>query len=308
MAAPVIELQDVTKVYRSPFSTQRVEALSHVSFVVEAGEICAFLGPNGAGKTTTINLLMGLHRADSGQIRVLGCPPDDVKARMRIGFLPESFAFYRYLTAAKLMHLHRTLAGNTAAAARVPELLAQVRLQSYGKLKIGKYSRGMLQRLGLAQALLGDPQLLILDEPTSGLDPAGRQEVLELLKSLRGEGRTVFLSSHILPEVEPICDRVVVLDRGRVVRTARLDELVVSGERVEILASWISPAVERLATALAAVVERASTGVRVVVDTAHRQEFTTALRSTGCEILSIMPARASAQEDCLGSTQQEARA
>jgi len=304
MAVPVIDVRDVTKVYRGAFGTQRVVALSGVSFTVEAGEVCAFLGPNGAGKTTTINLLMGFHRPESGEIRVLGRSPDDVQAKMRIGFLAENFAFYRYLTGPKLMQLHRGLLGNTTPSARVAELLARVGLQAYEKRKIGKYSRGMLQRLGLAQALLADPQLLILDEPTSGLDPAGRQEVLGLLKSLKAEGKTVFLSSHILSEVEQICDRVVIIDRGRVVRAGRLDEIVGAGERIEIVASWVTAALEKVAVACGAVVERGSNSVRIVVEAARRHELTTALWGAGCEVLSITPLRASLQEVFLAGTQQ----
>jgi ABC-2 type transport system ATP-binding protein len=233
MAAPAIELNNVTKTYRSLFRTERVAALSNVSFDVAAGEICGFLGPNGAGKTTSIGLMMGFHFADVGEIRVLGRAPGDVHAKAQIGFLPENFAFYTYLTAPQLMRLHLALAGQRSgeAGARISELLAKVRLEGHERLKIGKYSRGMVQRLGLAQALLTRPQLLILDEPTSGLDPAGRKETLELLRTLKEEGTTVFLSSHILPEVEQICDRVVIIDRGRLVLTGRLQELLNTGAR-----------------------------------------------------------------------------
>jgi ABC-2 type transport system ATP-binding protein len=207
MVAPAIELRDVTKVYRNGFRAEGAPALSGVSFEVAAGEICGFLGPNGAGKTTSIGLMMGFHCADAGEIRVLGHAPGDVRAKAQIGFLPENFAFYTYLTAPKLLRLHLALAGHRSvdAAARISELLAKVRLQGHERLKIAKYSRGMVQRLGLAQALVADPQLLILDEPTSGLDPAGRKETLELLRALKEEGKTVFLSSHILPEVEQGC-------------------------------------------------------------------------------------------------------
>ena len=298
MTAAAIEFQNVTKVYRRVFREEQVTALSCVSFEAGAGEVCAFLGPNGAGKTTAINLLMGFHFADSGEIRVLGCAPGDVRAKAKIGFLPENFAFYKYLTAPKLLQLHLALAGDRSAkaAARIPALLAKVRLRGYEKLKIGRFSRGMVQRLGLAQALLGDPQLLILDEPTSGLDPAGRREILELLMALKAEGKTVFLSSHILPEVEQICDRIVIIDRGRLVRAGRLQEMLDTGDRVELVADRITEEVEQAAVARGVVVEHGPQGVRIVLHAAGKREMAEALWSAGCDVVSINPLRSSLEE------------
>jgi ABC-2 type transport system ATP-binding protein len=242
MSGPVIEFQSITKVYQRRFSIDRFVALSQVSFEVAAGEVCAFLGPNGAGKTTSINLLMGFLFADSGDIRVLGREPGDIRCKERIGFLPENFAFYRYLNAPQLLRLHAALSGRAAkfgADGVIAELIAKVGLEGFEHLKVGKYSRGMMQRVGLAQALIGDPQLLVLDEPTSGLDPAGRRDILELLRSLKSEGKTVFVSSHILPEVEQICDRVVIIDRGILVRSASLNELLATGSKVELIVDVI---------------------------------------------------------------------
>ena len=277
---------------------EQVTALSCVSFEAGAGEVCAFLGPNGAGKTTSISLLMGFQFADSGEIRVLGCEPGDVRAKAQIGFLPENFAFYKYLTAPKLLQLHLALAGNGAAeaAARIPELIAKVRLQGYENLKIGKYSRGMVQRLGLAQALVGQPQLLILDEPTSGLDPAGRKEVLDLVMALKAEGRTVFLSSHILPEVEQICDRIVIIDRGRLVRAGRLQAMLQAGDRVELVADRITEAIEQAAAARGALVTHGPHGVRIVLDAACKREMAEALWNGGCDVVSINPVKSSLEE------------
>jgi ABC-2 type transport system ATP-binding protein len=298
MTAAAIEFQNVTKVYRRVFREEQVTALSCVSFEAGAGEVCAFLGPNGAGKTTAINLLMGFHFADSGEIRVLGCAPGDVRAKAKIGFLPENFAFYKYLTAPKLLRLHLALAGDRSAeaAARIPALLAKVRLRGYEKLKIGRFSRGMVQRLGLAQALLGDPQLLILDEPTSGLDPAGRREILELLMALKAEGKTVFLSSHILPEVEQICDRIVIIDRGRLVRAGRLQEMLDTGDRVELVADRITEEVEQAAVARGVVVEHGPQSVRIVLHAAGKREMAEALWGAGCDVVSINPLRSSLEE------------
>src|SRR5438552_4773069 len=187
MTAPVIKFERVTKTYRKLLGGQEVLALAQVSFSVAPGEVCAFLGPNGAGKTTSISILMGFLYADWGRIRVLGFEPGDVRAKKRIGFVPENFAFYKHLNAEKLLQFHAKLAGVAAEkrSALIRDLIAKVGLSGYGKLKIGRYSRGMVQRLGISQSLLGDPELLILDEPTSGLDPSGRKEVRDVILSLK---------------------------------------------------------------------------------------------------------------------------
>jgi ABC-2 type transport system ATP-binding protein len=294
---PAIEFQNVTKLYGRPFRRETITALSCVSFEAGAGEVCAFLGPNGAGKTTSIGLLMGFHFANSGQIRVLGYAPGDLRAKAQIGFLPENFAFYKFMTAPELLQMHLSLSrGRSAQPAKpISELLDKVRLQGFEHLKIGKYSRGMVQRLGLAQALLCDPQLLILDEPTSGLDPAGRKDVLELLSILKAEGKTVFLSSHILPEVEQICDRVVILHRGRLVRAGRLQEMLAS-DRVRIVAKRITPELEQTARERGAAVEHGLHGVRILVDSANTREMAEALWSNGCEVISINPVESSLED------------
>ncbi|HUP05469.1 MAG TPA: ABC transporter ATP-binding protein, partial [Bryobacteraceae bacterium] len=178
---PAIEFREVSKTFHNRFSEEWTTALSSVSFQAAQGEVCAFLGPNGAGKTTGIHILMGFLRPDSGEARVLGYEPGDIRAKQQIGFVPENFAFYRYLTGPQLMRMHLALAGRPEDDGLIAELLAKVKLSGYEHLKIGKYSRGMVQRLGIAQALLADPALLVLDEPTSGLDPAGRKEVRQLL-------------------------------------------------------------------------------------------------------------------------------
>lgn len=298
MAAPAIEFHNVTKVYRRRFSSERVAALTDVSFEVATGEVCAFLGPNGAGKTTSISILMGFLFADSGEARVLGYEPGDVRAKEQMGFLPENFAFYKYLTAEELLRLHWALTGKGGAIVDglITRLLIKVKLQGYEQLKIGKYSRGMIQRLGVAQALLGNPQLLVLDEPTSGLDPAGRKEVLDLLAMLKTEGKTVFLSSHILPEVEQICDRVVIIDRGHLVRAGKIGELLGSGNRVEVTVDRLSAEGERIAAERGAEIERGERQVRLVFDAALKREMAELLWSTGCDIISMNPVKSTLEE------------
>ena len=298
MATPAIEFQNVRKVYRRRFTGQEVAALSDVSFAVGRGEVCAFLGPNGAGKTTGISILMGFLYADSGDIRVLDYEPGDVRAKVQIGFLPENFAFYKYLTAEKLLRFHYLLGGGqpNEALNRIGDLLQQVKLSGYDRLKIGKYSRGMVQRLGLAQALLRDPQLLVLDEPTSGLDPAGRKEVRDLMFSLKAAGKTIFLSSHLLSEVEQICDRVIIIDRGKLVQSGRMEDLLGAGDRVEIVAADLPADLQARVAEAGGTIERTPQGVRIVIATAHKRELAEKLWAAGCDVVSIIPLRSSLED------------
>lgn len=298
MATPAIEFADVTKVYQRRFAGVRVPALANVSFAVAPGEVCAFLGPNGAGKTTSMSILMGFIYADQGRIRVFGYRPGDVRAKERIGFLPENFAFYRYLNAEKLMQFHLRLSGRKTAdpKALIAELLAKVKLDSYKGLKIGKYSRGMVQRLGIAQALLGNPELLVLDEPTSGLDPAGRKEVRDLILALKAEGRTIFLSSHILSEVEQICDRVIIIDRGRLVQAGALQEMLAEGTRVEIMVDQLPEDLEPAVREGGGSVERQANRVRIATDAEHKRALVEMLWSRGCDVISLTPMKSSLEE------------
>ena len=296
MAAPAIEFCEVTKVYRHRLRGLEVPALTNASFEILPGEVCAFLGPNGAGKTTSINLLMGFFSSDYGEIRVLGHEPGDVRAKQQIGFLPENFAFYKYLNAERLLRFHGTLAGRPANPSFIAELLAKVRLTGYEKLRIGKYSRGMVQRLGVAQALLADPQLLVLDEPTSGLDPAGRKDVRDLLSTLRSEGKTVFLSSHLLSEVEQICDRVIIISRGRVVKSGTMQELLGVVDRVELLANGITRGLEQRIVEGGGTVAAAENVVMITVQAAQKRETVEALWAAGFDVIHMVPVRESLEQ------------
>jgi ABC-2 type transport system ATP-binding protein len=295
---PAIEFRDVSKVYQKRFSGGEVVALSHVSFTVNPGEVCAFLGPNGAGKTTSISILMGFLYANWGEIRVLGCEPGDIAAKKQIGFVPENFAFYRHMNALKLLQFHAKLAGvpEDTSKTLASELIAKVRLNGYESLKIGKYSRGMVQRIGIAQALLGDPQLLVLDEPTSGLDPAGRKEVRDLMRSLKEAGKTIFLSSHILSEVEQICDRAVIIDRGQLVRSGSMSELLRAEDRFEIVADALPEELEAIVLAWGGTVERGQQSVRVTVTAGNKRELAEKLWAAGCDVVSLQPVKGSLEE------------
>lgn len=298
MAPPAIEFVRVSKTYHKRFNEPRVAALSEISFEVARGEICGFLGPNGAGKTTSMNILMGFVYADEGRSRVLSYAPGDVRAKERIGFLPESFAFYRHLDAAHLLEFHLRLSGRrvTDPGALIAGLLAQVQLDGYKGLKIGKYSRGMVQRVGIAQALLCDPDLLVLDEPTSGLDPAGRKDVRDLILDLKAAGKTIFLSSHILSEVEHVCDRVIIINRGCVVREGVLHEILDDGDRVEIVIDQLPEAVEQAVRQLGASVDRQPGRVRIVADTSQKRRLAEMLWTGGCDVLSLTPMKSSLEE------------
>jgi ABC-2 type transport system ATP-binding protein len=219
-------------------------AVNDLDLQVREGEVFGFLGPNGAGKTTTVKMLLGLVRPTSGKARVLSCAPGDPEVMRRIGFLPEHFRFPPWLTAQNFLDMHGRLYGLSAAQRReaIPPLLDRVGLGGRGRSKLGEYSKGMQQRVGLAQALLNRPALVFLDEPTSGLDPVGRYEVREIIRELRSQGVTVFLNSHYLSEVEVTCDRVAIVKGGRLVRVGTLDELTSGASEIEIRAEGLTDA------------------------------------------------------------------
>jgi ABC-2 type transport system ATP-binding protein len=214
---PAIDVRDLRKTYRTPFARKKVEALRGVTFAVERGTIFGFVGPNGAGKTTTIRTLMGLIRPTGGAATILGHAIPSRAARFKLGFLPESPYFYDYLTVPELLDLAGRLFGLSHAVRtqRANELIERVGLSRARHQSLKKFSKGMLQRAGLAQALMNDPELVVLDEPMSGLDPIGRKEVRDLILELRDKGKTVFFSSHILTDIEAIADQVAIVARGQ---------------------------------------------------------------------------------------------
>ncbi|HEV3003671.1 MAG TPA: ABC transporter ATP-binding protein [Pirellulales bacterium] len=226
--APAIGVQNLHKTYRDGMlGRNRVEALRGVSFQVSTGEIFGLLGPNGAGKTTLIKVLLGIVRHTKGSAWLLGRPPGDREGRRRVGYLPENHRIPRHHTGNTALEYYGSLSGLSVAEVkrRRDRLLAMVGLAEWGRMPVKKYSKGMQQRLGLAQALLHEPELLVLDEPTDGVDPVGRSEMRALLQHLKESGKTIFINSHLLQEIELVCDRVVILDKGQMLREGRIDEL-----------------------------------------------------------------------------------
>jgi ABC-2 type transport system ATP-binding protein len=223
-----IRLDNLSKTYRGGWRKKgAVSALKSLSLEVREGEIFGFLGPNGAGKTTTIHLLLDLMRPTAGSAEMFDRPAGDAQVRRRLGYLPESVNLHTYYTGRGLLEFYAALADvpTAARAGRINHLLQLLKLEEAASRPVTKYSKGMLQRLGFAQALLHDPDLVILDEPTSSLDPVGRKEFRDILLLLKAQGKTVFISSHILSEVESVCDRVAIMEQGELKRIGTLQEL-----------------------------------------------------------------------------------
>lgn len=286
----ILSFQHITKDYGGLWGRRSVRALVDFTLDVQAGEICGFLGPNGAGKTTAIHLAMGFVRSSSGKGEMMGKPFGDAASRERVGFLAENVALYPR-PAETLVRFYGALngLGGEALGKRSREVLELVGLLPEARRNVGKFSRGMLQRVGLAQALVHDPDLLILDEPTSALDPLARVAVRELLLAAKARGKTIFLSSHILSEIELVCDRIAVLNRGRLVRLGRTQDLLESQERCEITARGI-PA-EAFPHA-----EYQQGRIRFSVSSSEQRATIERVWSMGGEIVSVHPHRRSLEE------------
>jgi ABC-2 type transport system ATP-binding protein len=236
-SVPAVETEGLRKVFGN------LVAVKNLTLQIQQGEVFGFLGPNGAGKTTSIKMFVGLISPTAGQATLLGSPLGDRHALARVGFLPEHFRFQEWLTAAEFLDLHGQLYGMRLSdlAVRIDTLLAQVGLAEFRDRRLSTFSKGMLQRIGLAQALLNRPALVFLDEPTSGLDPVGRILVRDIIRELRDEGTCVFLNSHLLSEIEVTCDRVAFISHGEVVRMLELTSLDTGQVMVAIRASGLDP-------------------------------------------------------------------
>ncbi|HUV05943.1 MAG TPA: ABC transporter ATP-binding protein [Armatimonadota bacterium] len=262
-----VKTEGLTKTYRLLMHREPVNAVCDLDLEVHEGEIFGFLGPNGAGKTTTIKILLGLTYPTSGKAWLFGKPAGDISVKREISYLPESPYFYEYMSGVELLDFYARLFGlnGHARKQKVEDLLKAVGLYEDRHKPLSQYSKGMLQRIGIAQALVNDPKLLFFDEPTSGLDPIAHSEIRDLILRLRDEGRTVFLSSHQLSDVEMVCDRVAILNRGRLLKLGRLDELLHGGS-VEVKAAGVPAAAVEELRRVAACVEVENGSVTASMD------------------------------------------
>jgi ABC-2 type transport system ATP-binding protein len=293
-----IEILGLEKSYSVGFWRKRPKrALHPLQLTVEDGEIFGFLGPNGAGKTTTLKLLMGLVFPTAGSARILGREWTDPSVKAQIGFLPEQPYFYDYLTAHELLEYYGQLSGVPAKQRkrRVEQVLQQVGLRDVQGVQLRKFSKGMLQRVGIGQAILHDPKLLFFDEPMSGLDPMGRREVRDLMEQLKHEGKTVFFSTHILSDAEALCDRVAVIHQGELRGVGRVAELTSSvAGKVELI--WNGSAVPAGFSALGAECHMSGETMRAVVPEAQQEAALEILRRERLRLISLTPVLFSLEE------------
>ena len=253
-ATPAVEICGLVKDYKTSFRRQTLRAVADVSLRIMPGEVYGLIGPNGSGKSTTMKALLGLVAPTAGRCAIFGKDSLRVDSRHEVGFLPENPYFYKHLSGAETLRFYGKLCGmrGRVLADRVSELLALVDLESARDRRLGAYSKGMLQRIGLAQALVQDPRLLILDEPTAGVDPLGSRQIRDLIFKLREQGITVFLCSHLLEQVQEVCDRVGIIFQGKLVKEGRLEDLIAIEDQIEIILRDASPQLVAQITALVA--------------------------------------------------------
>lgn len=297
----VIEIDKLTHDYRVGFWRRRPwRALAEVSLSVEAGEVLALLGPNGAGKTTIFRILIGLIRPTAGSVRILGRDCDDPRWKVSLGYLPEHPSFYDYLTAREFLIYGAELSGMPGglARSRADDLLQRVGLADDADRPLRKFSKGMLQRAGLAQALINDPKILFLDEPMSGLDPLGRRLVRDLVNEGRAAGKTIVFSSHILTDVETLCDRVAVLHRGRLIESGKLSEILSAhGRELEVVVMGIDEGAFRRLRDLAAEIEATPEGARLrLLDDRPLPQVIEIVQRANGRLLSVNPLRPSLED------------
>ena len=243
MTTPAVRIENLTKIFPVPLRRQRVTAVRNISFEVRPGEVYGLLGPNGSGKSTTLKILLGLVTPNQGRAMIFGQDSRDYHSRRDVGFLPENPYFYKFLTAAETLSFYGKVCGMGGAALnkRIDELIHLVGLEDARDRRIGGFSKGMLQRIGLAQALIQDPRLVVLDEPTAGVDPAGSHQIRDLILDLKKRGKTVLLTSHLLEQVQEICDRVGIMARGEMIREGALADLVSVKNQTEFVIENATP-------------------------------------------------------------------
>src|SRR5664280_810720 len=300
-----IEVRGLRKDYRAGLGGREVKALAGIEFAVRSGELFGLLGPNGAGKTTTVKILLGLTHATAGSASLLGKPVADPESRRRVGYLPEGHRFPGYLTARQTLSIFGRMSGvsSRALSPRIEDLLGRLKLSEWIDVKVKKFSKGMTQRLGLAAALVHEPEVLLLDEPTDGVDPVGRREIRDLLKAEAAKGRAILLNSHLLSEIELTCDRVAVLRNGRVAAMGTIDELTKREEKKDFLkvyklvASGIDDAVLGAFRETGAGAKRVNGHVRLLArDAEHLNALIDAARARGALLTELTPEKSTLEE------------
>jgi len=305
----VVRVERVVKDFRPGFGLRRKRVLHGVTFQVDRGEIFGFVGPNGAGKTTTLKILMGLIRPTEGSASILGRDVAESEFRDRIGFLPENPYFYPFLSAREILDFYARLCGvdSRRRAARIDELLEVVNLSYAADARLRTYSKGMLQRVGVAQALINDPEVVFFDEPMSGLDPIGRKEIRDVILSLRAAGKTVFMTTHILHDVEMICDRVAIIVKGAIRHQGCIEDyLLNSTVSTDIVLSQLSSETavsleENFSVEMRGLGER----VELTVPEKRVRDVLEAALTSGAQVVSVTPHRSSLEEVFLNAVQDE---
>jgi ABC-2 type transport system ATP-binding protein len=293
-STPAVSVRGLSKVYgRGLFGGGGFRAVDELTLEVGRGQVFGLLGPNGAGKTTLVKMLLGLARPTSGEARLLGAPVGDALVRRKVGYLPEGHRFPPYLTGVQMLRLFGEMCGceRDKLERRVPEVLELVGMRDAAKRKLREFSKGMTQRMGLAQALIHEPELIILDEPTDGVDPVGRAAVRQIVQSLKERGVTVFINSHLLQEVELICDRVVIMVKGKLVREGAIEELTPRNGRYRFELASVPPNLRVMLGDLGAGFEAHERGFEVQLSDAELDRCVDLLRAAGVSIRGILARR-----------------
>jgi ABC-2 type transport system ATP-binding protein len=294
-----IQVENLHKTYTSAFGSRRVEALAGIDLAVPRGEVFGLLGPNGAGKTTAVKILLDLTRPTRGSAWILGVPVSDPSSRLRVGYLPEGHRFPGYLTARETLSIFGRMSGMDARAlkGRIPTMLERVHLGGWADVRVKKFSKGMTQRLGLAAALVHDPEVLLLDEPTDGVDPVGRREIRDILKDEAKKGRAIFLNSHLLSEIELTCDRVAVLRKGKVAASGRIEDLTRREPRYRFAAAPMSEELVASFRDLGAGIERQNGHLLLSVrDVEHLNALVDRARAAGSQLHEVAPIRSTLED------------
>jgi len=299
MNEPVIQIENLTKTYRTGLRRSQVFAVRNISLTVKQGSIVAFVGPNGAGKTTTIHSLLGFLKPDRGTIRLFGQPTGSASLRRRVGYQCEIFHTYPFYTGTQALNYYGQLSGisKDVLARTIPVLLDRMGLGAAANRKASGYSKGMTQRLGLAQALIHEPELLILDEPTSGLDPEGRRLVLEIIRDEKAKGRTIFLSSHILADVERTCDEVVMVRQGEVAFSDQVSSFSNDSQEWEIEVTGFTDAIREALSPQCSVVSMNGDSAVLLCTSEEKREVLKSLLSFPLDIGTIQRRRTGSLED-----------